>query len=91
MKVYQIAIICLGFPVGFAIAQAGPPFEMQNGGVLQFSSSDSVPKNMMITGDKWAVTIHPDGTIEYGKGYTPDAAAKIFWEAMATYRIKCEK
>jgi hypothetical protein len=28
------------------------------------------------------VIVHPDGTLEYGPGYTPDAAAKAFWEAI---------
>jgi len=28
------------------------------------------------------VTIRPNGVIEYGPDYTPDAAAKVFWEAL---------
>jgi len=28
------------------------------------------------------VTIHPDGTLDYGPGYTPDEAAHRFWEAL---------
>jgi hypothetical protein len=28
------------------------------------------------------VTIHPNGTLEYGPGYTPDEAARRFWDAM---------
>lgn len=28
------------------------------------------------------VTIHPDGTLDYGPGYTPDEAARCFWEAL---------
>lgn len=32
------------------------------------------------------VTIQPDGSIEYGQGYTPDAAAKIFWDAVGLER-----
>ncbi|MGW5175923.1 hypothetical protein ACWERY_16365 [Streptomyces sp. NPDC004082] len=28
------------------------------------------------------VTIHPNGELEYGLGYTPDAAARRFWDAM---------
>lgn len=32
------------------------------------------------------VTIKPDGTIEYGKGYTPDAAAKALWDAVGLER-----
>jgi hypothetical protein len=32
------------------------------------------------------VTIRPDGTIEYGPNYTPDAAAKVFWDAIGLER-----
>lgn len=31
------------------------------------------------------VTIHPDGTLQYGPDYTPDEAARAFWEAMAAH------
>ncbi len=27
-------------------------------------------------------TIHPDGTVEIGKGSTPNAAARLFWKAV---------
>lgn len=33
----------------------------------------------------WLVKIHPDGTLEYGPGYTPDEAARSFWDAMRIY------
>jgi hypothetical protein len=29
------------------------------------------------------VSVHEDGTLTVGEGYTPDAAAREFWEAMA--------
>lgn len=32
------------------------------------------------------VVIRPDGTIEYDKDYTPDAAAKVFWDAVGLER-----
>src|SRR5271155_1109670 len=32
------------------------------------------------------VTILSYGTIEYGEGYTPDAAAKAFWDAVVVER-----
>ena len=32
------------------------------------------------------VVIRPDGTIEYGKGYKPDEAAKAFWDAVGVER-----
>jgi len=28
------------------------------------------------------VTIHPNGTIEYGPNYTPDETTRVFWEAL---------
>jgi len=28
------------------------------------------------------VTIHPNGELEYGPGYTPDEAAHAFWDAL---------
>lgn len=37
------------------------------------------------------VSIKMDGTVEYGKGYTPDEAAKQFWEAMARWPSMVEK
>lgn len=33
-----------------------------------------------------AVTIYPDGSIEYGKGYTPSDAAKVFWDQVGIER-----
>lgn len=34
------------------------------------------------TDGKMLAGIKPDGTIEYGPTYTPDQAARTFWEAM---------
>ena len=34
--------------------------------------------------DKPMVTLRWDGTLEYGAEYTPDAASRIFWEAVAS-------
>lgn len=36
------------------------------------------------------VTIKPDGSIEYGPNYTPDATAKAMWEAMGFRRALYE-
>lgn len=36
--------------------------------------------------DRILVRIQRDGTIEYGPEYTPDEAAKVFWEALAKQR-----
>lgn len=41
-------------------------------------------------GNAALVTIRPDGTIEYGEGYTPDTAAKAFWDAMGYERTQRE-
>jgi hypothetical protein len=35
---------------------------------------------------KTQVTIKPDGTIIYGEGYTPDEAARAFWDAVGLER-----
>lgn len=37
------------------------------------------------------VRIHPDGTLTYGEGYTPDEAAVEFWTAMAVRRLQSEE
>lgn len=43
--------------------------------------SDVQPSSIMI---RDLVTIHlDDGRIEYGPKYTPDEAAKVFWEALS--------
>lgn len=36
--------------------------------------------------NKIIVTIRPDGTIEYGEGYTPDDAARALWDAVGLER-----
>ena len=41
--------------------------------------------------DNILVTIAKDGTLTYGPGYTPDAAAKMFWEALAKRRDDYEE
>jgi hypothetical protein len=35
------------------------------------------------------VSINRDGTLTYGPNYTPDTAAKSFWEAMARHIPRC--
>lgn len=52
------------------------------------------PEEPTITIMQWnkpLVTIRPDGTITYGKDYTPELAAKIFWEALAANFPVCVK
>lgn len=46
----------------------------------------SNPLSIVISSGNVLVTIKPDGTIEYGKDYTPDAAAKAFWNAVLIER-----
>ncbi len=48
-----------------------------------FTIKELVPPSFTIAN---LVTIRPDGTIEYGEGYTPDAAAKEFWDAIGLER-----
>ncbi|MFD9443372.1 hypothetical protein [Streptomyces sp. NPDC060001] len=31
------------------------------------------------------VAVHPDGHLEYGPGYGPDEAARVFWEAVERF------
>jgi hypothetical protein len=47
---------------------------------------NSGPSSLSINVGNTIVTIHPDGTIEYGEGYTPDAAAKALWDAVGIER-----
>ena len=55
-----------------------------NGAVSLFSIQQN--PSMRISVGKTYVTIKPDGTIVYGEGYTPDAAAKAFWDAIGLER-----
>ena len=36
------------------------------------------------------VVIKPDGEVEFGEGYMPDEAAKLFWEAIASFSPQCQ-
>ena len=50
------------------------------------TAADPLPGNIVIRpvhNRPPLVTIHPDGTLEYGPDYTPDEAARVFWDAMA--------
>lgn len=44
-----------------------------------FSSSNIKSYAIVING---VVSITPDGKVEYDEKYTPDEAAKLFWEAL---------
>lgn len=48
-----------------------------------YSIGTAPPSISIIGGDQVPlVTIHPNGTLEYGPGYDPDDAARRFWDAM---------
>jgi len=50
------------------------------------------PNELVIgTSGRILLTIGPDGTLTYGPGYTPDEAAKMFWEALARRRTDYEE
>ncbi len=51
-----------------------------------FTLAPAHQSSMSIQVGKTYVTIKPDGTIVYGEGYTPDAAAKAFWDAVGLER-----
>lgn len=70
-------------------------------GELKFKSADigsqtltfgNFNSNLSLTVSvgKTYVTIKPDGEIVYGEGYTPDAAAKAFWDALGYERKQRE-
>lgn len=40
---------------------------------------------------KRLVAIKPDGSVEYGENYTPEAAAKRFWDCMADLMPACPR
>ena len=60
------------------------PANLQSTGTGTLTVFNPQPGNFTLFGlnGKVLVTIHLDGTIEYGKDYTPDKAAKVFWEAL---------
>lgn len=56
-----------------------------DGPVEEFTlSSPAAPRIQIMSEDQRTplVTIHPNGTLEYGPGYTPDEAARTFWDAL---------
>lgn len=49
------------------------------------------PEDLVIrAGSRILVVVRSDGTIAYGKGYTPDSAALLFWTSVAKARQKAE-
>ena len=81
MKRLIFCVALLASPV-FAQQDQMPQLLYPNEDVLKIPQAVTY---LLVIGDKRGllVSIKPDGTLEYGKDYTPDAAAKVFWEAMA--------
>ena len=54
-----------------------------------FPSTINVEEDPLLTirgaEDRMMVEIHSDGTLRFGEGYTPNEAARIFWEAIAHF------
>jgi len=77
-----IALLLMG-----SVASAG---EISSAGSVAIgSATPSEPRSLVIslgTNQGPMVTIKADGTIEYGKNYTPDAAAKQLWDAVGVER-----
>ena len=60
-----------------ALADSAAPFETTSVSPSTSAMSITIPS---------MVTIHPDGSIEYGENYKPDEAAKAFWDAVGVER-----
>ncbi len=51
--------------------------------VIEFPTHNSKNHKIQIAFDgKVAVTIRPDGSVEFGEDYSPDEAATAFWLAV---------
>lgn len=50
----------------------------------EISAAPATPLTIVIPGEngQFLLKIHPNGTLEYGPGYTPDEAARRFWDAV---------
>lgn len=85
---------CVPSPYGCVERSNGPTPDLRiqpSGGLsVGFPDPSSWLSNeqpsIAISAGKTYVTLRPDGTIIYGKGYTPDAAAKAFWDAVGIER-----
>lgn len=78
---------CIPGPYGCVEPSNGsmPDLRMQPMGGLSIGFAfDPMPPSSITIGNY--VTLRPNGTIEYGKNYTPDVAAKAFWDAVGIER-----
>lgn len=83
----QAALIFLLLANAPALPEPDPPAAIFDvaGTVSDFTVAVNSPRTLQInaTSGEMLVTIQlKDGAISYGKSYTPDAAAKIFWQAL---------
>lgn len=56
--------------------------------IAAYTVAEMPPPHIVINGEDQRtplVTIHPNGELEYGPDYTPDEAARRFWEALQHY------
>lgn len=55
---------------------------------VQITAAKPTPMTITIPGADGTplVSIRPSGELEYGPNYTPDEAARLFWEALASHR-----
>ena len=88
-----IALLMLGLSQSISAQETIPDQknyrdQWQSGKVPFGSSVGPIQYNpsMTIRVGKTYVVIKPDGKIEYGEDYTPDAAAKAFWDAVGVER-----
>ncbi|MFM9636001.1 hypothetical protein [Streptomyces turgidiscabies] len=76
--------------ISHAVVAAGdvmtePVASLTGAGITEFTLVEpSTPNIVILAADNRTplVTIHPSGELEYGPGYTPDEAARTFWDAL---------
>lgn len=88
MKYVMAIAAAASFMLGFAL-----PLPQSNTSSLSVSPTYVATYVLEISssGGEPLVVVHTDGTVEYGKDYTPDKAARQFWEAMGRFAPCSEK
>lgn len=89
---------CVPSPYGCVERSNGPVGDSnswklfgQTSGYVQFDVGIKPPSfvidaNGPTTTTNPYITIYPDGTVKYDRNYTPDVAAKAFWDAVGIER-----
>lgn len=75
----------------FCLLIASPAFAEQDGTSYIVKRNTPTVQTFLLSienAEGALVKIRPDGSIVYGQKYTPDEAAKIFWEAMGKEAAK---